>query len=78
MGKLTVYVPDDLLTVMRDRGLSPSELLQAAIRSEAEEADRQALIDEWLAEAGPPSAEAEAWADEKFGPTARDAGHRAS
>lgn len=72
MGRINVYLPDELEAIMRARDLSPSELLQDALQQQLTEKDRQELSDAWLAEAaaahGPPTAEDEAWADSVFGP----------
>ncbi len=40
---MQVYLPDELYAAVKDRGLSPSELLQDAVRSELQ---RQALLEE--------------------------------
>jgi Arc/MetJ-type ribon-helix-helix transcriptional regulator len=72
MAKISVYLPDDLEEIMREEGLSPSELLQDAVRHHLDEVHRQELIDEWLAEAaaltGPPTEADQVWAEEVLAP----------
>ncbi|HSM64813.1 MAG TPA: hypothetical protein VK860_00765 [Ilumatobacteraceae bacterium] len=43
MPRVQVYLPDELYAAVKDRELSPSELLQDAVRSELR---RQALLEE--------------------------------
>jgi len=64
---MQVYLPDELYNAVKDRELSPSELLQGAVRAELR---RQALLDEtdrYLAEllddVGDPSGDAIARAE---------------
>ena len=67
MPRMQVYLPDELYDALKERKLSPSELLQEAVRAELR---RQALLEEtdrYLAEliddVGEPSDEAIASAD---------------
>jgi post-segregation antitoxin (ccd killing protein) len=66
MPKMTVYLPDDLFAIVKERDLPVSELLQDAIRREmileakGEAADR--LASELIEEYGEPSARDVAWA----------------
>lgn len=65
MGRVQVYLPQELHDRIRELGLSPSELLQRAAREEIRsrelefEADR--YLEELVAEVGEPSA-----ADEEY------------
>lgn len=72
MGKINVYLPDDMEQAMRDRGCSPSELLQGTIRRLIAEEGRQKALEEWLAEGdaetGPPTPGDIAWADKVLAP----------
>ena len=43
MPRVQVYLPDELYAAVKDRDLSPSELLQDAVRAELR---RQALLEE--------------------------------
>ena len=43
MPRMQVYLPDELYAAVKDRELSPSELLQGAVRAELR---RQALLEE--------------------------------
>ncbi|MGF1598399.1 MAG: hypothetical protein ACFCVK_15950 [Acidimicrobiales bacterium] len=43
MPRMQVYLPDELYAAVKDRELSPSELLQDAVRAELR---RQALLEE--------------------------------
>ncbi len=67
MPRMQVYLPDELYDAVKERELSPSELLQAAVRAELR---HQALLEEtdrYLAEliddVGQPSDEALAKAE---------------
>lgn len=70
MGRLSVYLPDDLQALMRALDLSPSALLQAGIREAAEVSEKQRALDEYLAEGiaehGEPTVEDEAWVEERI------------
>lgn len=72
MGKLNVYVPDELEAIIRQKELSPSVLLQDALQNHLTEEDRQELMDRWLADAaernGPPTAEDLAWVEQVMAP----------
>ena len=50
MPRLQVYLPDDLYRQVKRRGLSPSELLQAAVRAEIERSKSLAELGRYLAE----------------------------
>jgi post-segregation antitoxin (ccd killing protein) len=60
MARMQVYLPDDLYTVVKARGLPASELLQKAVRAELRRLDLLAETDRYLAEliaeVGPPAA----------------------
>ena len=63
---MQVYLPDDLYSAVKESGLSPSKLLQEAVRVEIR---RRRLLDatdrylaELTAEVGEPDAEDLAWA----------------
>jgi hypothetical protein len=72
MGRINAYLPDDLEGIMREKGLSASDLLQEALQARLSEDDRQGLITEWLADGlerhGPPSAEDQAWVHDVLAP----------
>jgi post-segregation antitoxin (ccd killing protein) len=61
MARIQVYLPDDLYTLVKERGLHASRLLQEAVRAEArrlqllEEAER--FLDELVDEVGAPTPE---------------------
>ncbi len=71
MGRIQAYLPDDLHTEMKRRGLSASALLQDALRREIRRAELGRAVDEYLAEmdarlrpaTARERAEAEAWVD---------------
>ena len=67
MPRVQVYLPDDLYEQLKQRGLSPSELLQVALRAELERLRALDETDEYLAEleaeVGPPTARDWAQAD---------------
>ncbi len=71
MPRMTVYLPDDLFEVVKDRGLPVSELLQAAIRRELALEEKRALADRLAREVerehGRPSARDVAWAEALVG-----------
>ncbi len=50
MPRIQVYLPDDLHREVKRTGLSPSELLQEAVRSELRRRQQIALLDEYLGE----------------------------
>ena len=50
MPRIQVYLPDDLYKFVKTSGLSPSELLQRAIRVELRRAALMAEADEYVAE----------------------------
>jgi len=50
MPRIQVYLPDDLHREVKRSGLSPSELLQEAVRSELQRRQQIAAIDEYLVE----------------------------
>jgi hypothetical protein len=72
MPRVQVYLPDDLYALLKEGGMSASQLLQDAVREEARRQELCAALDAYLAEMDalydPPSeeerAEAEAWAAE--------------
>ncbi len=47
---MQVYLPDDLYKAVKERELSPSELLQGAVRAELRREDLIAESDRYLAE----------------------------
>lgn len=63
---MQVYLPDDLYTLVKTRGLPASELLQRAVRAELRRLDLLAETDRYVedlvAEVGPPTAEERAQA----------------
>jgi hypothetical protein len=50
MPRIQVYLPDDLHREVKRSGLSPSELLQGAVRSELQRREQIARLDEYLGE----------------------------
>lgn len=60
MGRIQVYLPQELHDRIRELDLSPSELLQRAAREEVRrlelEAETDRYLDELVAEVGEPSA----------------------
>lgn len=50
MARVQVYLPDELHARMKDAGLSPSELLQRALRAELRKQELEAAADAYLAE----------------------------
>ncbi len=60
MSRLQVYLTDELHRQLKEHGLSPSELLQRAVREEVHRRELQAATDAYLAElieeVGEPSA----------------------
>jgi post-segregation antitoxin (ccd killing protein) len=70
MGKLNVYVPDDMETEMRAAGLSASDVLQRALRHELAEIGRREAYEQWVTEGervyGKPTTEDEQWAQDRF------------
>src|SRR5260221_10482522 len=50
MPRIQVYLPDELHREVKRSGLSPSELLQGAVRSELQRRQQIARLDEYLAE----------------------------
>jgi hypothetical protein len=50
MPRIQVYLPDDLHRELKRSGLSPSELLQDAVRSELQRRQQIARFDQYLAE----------------------------
>jgi hypothetical protein len=50
MPRIQVYLPDDLHRALKRSGLSPSELLQEAVRSELRRRQQIARLDEYLGE----------------------------
>lgn len=50
MPRLQVYLPDDLHYQVKKQGLSPSELLQQAVRAELHRRELDAAADSYLAE----------------------------
>jgi hypothetical protein len=71
MGRLQVYLPDELQGELRARGLSASKLLQDALHREIRQAELDKAVDRYLkrldTELGPATeaekAEAEEWAE---------------
>jgi hypothetical protein len=70
MGKIHVYLPDELEARMRAAELSPSELLQAAVDQELGlQAKRESMarfFAEGDAQYGPPTADDQVWAEERL------------
>lgn len=50
MARIQVYLPDELHRALKRSGLSPSELLQDAVRAEVRRREALAGIDEYLKE----------------------------
>ena len=50
MPRIQVYLPDELHREVKRSGLSPSELLQDAVRSELQRRQQIARLDEYLRE----------------------------
>ena len=50
MPRIQVYLPDELHREVKRSGLSPSELLQGAVRSELQRRQQIARLDEYLGE----------------------------
>jgi hypothetical protein len=50
MPRIQVYLPDDLHRQLKRSGLSPSELLQDAVRSELLRRQQIARLDEYLSD----------------------------
>ncbi|MBA3376993.1 MAG: hypothetical protein H0U00_14480 [Actinobacteria bacterium] len=50
MPRIQVYLPDELHRELKRSGLSPSELLQDAVRSELQRREQIARLDEYLGE----------------------------
>ena len=48
MPRIQVYLPDELHRELKRSGLSPSELLQHAVRSELQRRQQIARLDEYL------------------------------
>lgn len=71
MPKMTVYLPDDLFEIVKQRELPVSELLQAAIRNQLALEEKRAAADRLaraiVREHGEPSARDLAWADALVG-----------
>lgn len=67
MPRVQVYLPDELYDEVKQRGFSPSELLQQAVRAELRRTALQEATDRYLAElieeVGPPSEAAVAKAE---------------
>jgi len=67
MPKMTVYLPDELYELAKDRGLPVSELLQQAIRREIDLQQKRAaadrLVEDLVEEHGEPSARDVSWAE---------------
>jgi hypothetical protein len=68
MPRVQVYLPDDLYALLKERGMSASQLLQDAIREEERKRELCAALDDYLAEMdelyGPASPEEQAEAKE--------------
>ncbi len=69
MPRMQVYLSDELYNIVKSQGLSPSGLLQDAVRAHCERREKTRLTQEWaqeiFAELGPPSAEEVEWAENK-------------
>ena len=69
MPRMQVYLSDELYNIVKSQGLSPSGLLQDAVRAHCERREKIRLTQEWaqeiFAELGPPSAEEVEWAENK-------------
>ena len=78
MARVNITMPDELYVKARGAGLNISRVAQDAIRAELDRLEKVTELDAYLAELetklGPPSdgerAEAWAWADKIFGPSA--------
>ncbi|MDE0374790.1 MAG: hypothetical protein OXK16_02355 [bacterium] len=77
MPRIQVYLPDDLYREVKDRGFSPSKLLQEAVRVELRRqqllGETDSYLAEVLSEVGEPDAEDYAWAQTLAGRIARRA-----
>ena len=66
---MQVYLSDELYDIVKSQGLSPSGLLQDAVRAHCERQEKIRLTQEWaqeiFAELGPPTAEEVEWAETK-------------
>lgn len=69
MPRMQVYLSDELYNVVKSQGLSPSGLLQDAVRAHCERQEKiraaHEYVQEMYAELGPPSADDIEWADAK-------------
>jgi hypothetical protein len=70
--KIAISLPDELAEAVRravteDRAPSVSAYIADMIRERERAQGLAALLDEWDAELGPPTAEDYAWADEQLG-----------
>ena len=83
MGRLQVYLPDELQQEMRSRGLSASKLLQDAVQREIRHAELEKAVDRYLRQldkqlapaTDAEKAEAEEWA-ERIAKTAKPSPRR--
>lgn len=50
MPRVQVYLPDELYDEVKQRGISPSELLQQAVRAEVRRAEIQEATDRYVTE----------------------------
>lgn len=50
MSRVQVYLPDELYRRVKEEGLSPSELLQGAVREELHRRELEQATDTYLAE----------------------------
>ena len=69
MPRMQVYLSDELYDIVKSQGLSPSGLLQDAVRAHCERQEKirsaQEYVQEVFAELGPPTAEETEWAENK-------------
>ena len=67
MPRMQVYLSDELYSIVKSEGLSPSGLLQDAVRAHCERQEKVRLAHEYVqemyAELGRPSADDIEWAD---------------
>ena len=67
MPRMQVYLSDDLYDVVKSQGLSPSRLLQDAVRDHCQRqekiAEARAYVQEIYEQLGPPTEEDNVWAE---------------
>lgn len=69
MPRMQVYLSDEIYDIVKSQGLSPSGLLQDAVRAHCERQEKiraaREYVQEMYAELGPPTAEESEWAETK-------------